>query len=237
MFCFLLLTLRALAIEPSYVPSVDRAVAVGENASQAREIRHERMRRLQEGLEGEPEGEPRREMILRLADLNYWEGRFFHVQETDDDHILSRPWLEGAVELYTALLERYPRFSKGAKAMFFAGMASKDLGRDGTPFFKLTTKMYPDSVYAPEAWIEIGDHAFDDDDQVFASLVAYRKATRDRSSERYGYAMYKLAWCYYRVGDFGKATQTLEYAAATDSPVAEAAKRDLAAMTTARINQ
>ena len=40
--------------------------------------------------------------------------------------------------------------------------------------------------------------------------MAYQKAARYKNSPKYAFALYKLAWCYYNVGEYGKSIDTMK---------------------------
>jgi TolA-binding protein len=56
---------------------------------------------------------------------------------------------------------------------------------------------YPDSRYAPQAWMYIGESAFDDNRLVEAE-DAYRRVIQYPTSRWFDEALYKLAWTHYR---------------------------------------
>lgn len=55
----------------------------------------------------------------------------------------------------------------------------------------------PQSPYAAEAWLRIGEHHFDRG-ELREAIAAYEKASADRASEFFDGALYKLAWSHYR---------------------------------------
>ena len=57
--------------------------------------------------------------------------------------------------------------------------------------------------------MQIGEYYFDNNN-AYKALLAYQKATRYKNSDKYSFAMYKLAWCYYNVGEYGKAIDTMK---------------------------
>ncbi len=55
----------------------------------------------------------------------------------------------------------------------------------------------------------IGEYYFDNNN-AYKALLAYQKATKYKNSPKYAFALYKLAWCWYNVGEFGKAIDTMK---------------------------
>ena len=71
----------------------------------------------------------------------------------------------------------------------------------------------------PDAYVMIGEHYFDDNN-AYKALLAYQKAAAYRDSPKYPFAMYKLAWCYYNVGEYGKSIDTMKAVVAYSQAVA-----------------
>lgn len=182
--------------------------------------------------EGSAEGERKAEMMLRLADLYFQQGRAIYLREMkrfDDevdrcfniegcdieaiqaDNAESREWQLKAIRLYEHILEHYPRYARADEATYYLASALGDIGRadEGNDYFIRLVKLFPDSSFVPDAYVQIGEYYFDHDN-AYKALLAYKKATAYREHEKYGFAMYKLAWCYYNVGEYGKAIVTMK---------------------------
>lgn len=178
------------------------------------------------------EGDQKAEMLLRLADLYFQQGRYLYLQEmaafdvefekcfntegcsTDKlkpDTVKSRDWQEKSVKLYEQILRNYPRYTRADEAIFYLASAQQDMGRreDAVEQFTALVKQYPESVWVPDAYVNIGEYYFETDN-AYKALLAYKKATAYRESPMYGFANYKLAWCYYNVGEYGKAIDTMK---------------------------
>ena len=70
-------------------------------------------------------------------------------------------------------------------------------------------KRYPKSQYGPDAYLQIGEHYFNDAGKLSQAIKAYAKAyklgKKVDDARIYTYAYYKLAWCDYNTGDYAKA--------------------------------
>ncbi len=185
--------------------------------------------------EDDIEGDRKAEMMLRLADLYFQQGRAVYLREMaafdrkydacvedekcDDqamfnagaDNDESAEWQNKSITLYTQILNNYPRYARAGDATFYLGMALQDLGRrkEGVKQFVKLTKQYPDSDYVPDAYVNIGEYYFDENN-AYKALLAYKKAAANRNHGKYSFALYKLAWCYYNVGEYGKAIDTMK---------------------------
>jgi tetratricopeptide (TPR) repeat protein len=183
---------------------------------------------------GADDGDRKAEMMLRLADLYFEQGkadyavemeRFFKEQEAcfsgpnaDDcdttlkeEHPKSFEWYSKSIKLYEAVLKGYPRYARADQATFYLGMTHKEMKHeeDSLEAFKKLVKLYPTSGFVPDAYIFIGEYYFDHN-EAFPALRAYLKAASYTEHERYGYAMYKLAWSYYNVEEYGNAIDTMK---------------------------
>lgn len=205
-----------------------------EKAAQAKRL--ESIKYLKEILGGEdaPQGETRAEMLLRLADLYFQEGRFLYLREMEaydkkydacfndeacaktidqmkPDNTESQKWQNDSIKLYQQILRSYPRYRRADEATFYMASALQDIGRreEAVDAFTSVTKQYPESAYVPDAFVNIGEYYFDTN-EAFKALTAYKKATAYKDSAMYGFANYKLGWCYYNVGEYGKAIDTMK---------------------------
>ncbi len=211
----------------------------------AREKRHEEMAFAKELLSrGTMQGEQKAEMMLRLADLYFEEGRDIYLSEMAEyekafdacfndpkcdpnsmvaDNDESRKWQEKSIKLYRQILRNYPTFARADEATFYLATALQDIGerKEALKEFTRLVKTYPESSYVPDAYIQIGEYYFDNNN-AYKALLAYQKASAYRDSPKYAFAMYKLAWCYYNVGEYGKAIDTMKSVVAYSMAAQEA---------------
>lgn len=211
----------------------------------ARVKRHEAMAFLEDILANRaPQGEQKAEMMLRLADLYFEEGRDFYLTEmqkfekeydacfntkgcTADgmkaDNGESRKWQNKSIKLYRLILQNYPQYARADEATFYLANALNDIGERDQSIEEYTrlVRTYPESKYIPDSYIQIGEYYFDNNN-AYKALLAYQKAARYKESDKYGFAMYKLAWCYYNVGEYGKSIDTMKTVVAYSTPVAGA---------------
>lgn len=205
-----------------------------EKAAEAKRL--ESIRYLKEILGGEdaPQGETRAEMLLRLADLYFQQGRYLYlgemaaydkkydacfndeacaktIDQMKPDTTESRKWQDDSIKLYQQILRSYPRYKRADEATFYLATALQDIGRreEAIDAFTSVTKLYPESAMVPSAFVNIGEYYFDTN-EAFKALTAYKKATAFKDSPMYGFANYKLAWCYYNVGEYGKSIDTMK---------------------------
>ncbi|MCK6506560.1 tetratricopeptide repeat protein [Myxococcota bacterium] len=199
----------------------------------AREKRREAMGFLEDILANRPPaGVQKAEMMLRLADLYFEEGRDLYLTEMSEfqaaydkcfntdgcnaegmvaENTESRKWQNKSIKLYRIILQNYPQYQRADEATFYLGSALQDIGEkdEAVKEFNNLVRTYPDSSYVPDAYVLIGEYYFDNNN-AYKALLAYQKAARYKDNPKYAFAMYKLAWCYYNVGEYGKAIDTMK---------------------------
>ena len=199
----------------------------------AREKRHESMKFLTDLLRNNPpRGEQKAEMLLRLADLYYDEGRDVYLTEMDTfrtqfDSCFNTPgcstenmaadnsgsivYQNKSIRLYKNILKTYPQYRRADEATFYLASALQDTDRpdEAVKEFSKLVKNYPQSRFTPDAYVMIGEYYFDNNN-AYKALLAYQKAAKYKNSPKYAFALYKLAWCYYNVGEYGKSIDTMK---------------------------
>lgn len=225
-----------------------------EYREKARAARHESMDRLKQLIkEYSGAADTKAEMLLRLADLYFEEGRELYLdemqknqEETDKcfntpgcdmtavkpDNVNSRQWQDKSIKLYKQILTNYPQFARADEATFYLGQALSDTGSPdpANENFTRLVKTYPESVWVPDAYVLIGEYWFDQN-QAYKALAAYQRAAAYKDHEKYAFANYKLAWCFYNVGEYGKAIDTMKtvvsYSMAQESAAAGVKKSNI----------
>jgi len=198
----------------------------------AEQKRLESISRLKAILAQGVEGERKAEMLLRLSELYYQHGKAIYFREMEafnaefddcfntegcdtdsleEDHKGSAAWYGKSVKLYENILRNYPRYARADEATYYLGMAQLELGNkpEALKAFKKLVKLFAQSQYLPDGYIQIGEYYFDKGD-AFPALKAFLKASTFKDSDRYPYALYKLGWCYYNVGEYGKAIDSMK---------------------------
>lgn len=203
-----------------------------ELAHKARLESIDKLKALLKDFQGPPD--QKAELILRLSDLYFQEGRQLYLGEmklcnAEIDKVFnaggspdsvdcktyttgSRQWQERSIKLYQQILQNYPQFARADEATFFLANAYNDTAQKelAAQEFTRLVKVYPDSGYTTDAYVLIGEYYFEEKSDPNKAMLAYKKATADKTHEKYPFAMYKLAWCYYNLGEFGTAISTMK---------------------------
>lgn len=100
--------------------------------------------------------------------------------------------------------------SEGLAAVSSEGEAEKEVlfGAAKTDRYATCKPIKEDTRFLIEAWLRIGEYHFDFDystDGLTSAISAYTKAAEDEESFYYDLALYKLAWSYWRNGDYPEA--------------------------------
>jgi tetratricopeptide (TPR) repeat protein len=74
--------------------------------------------------------------------------------------------------------------------------------------FETLVRLFPESRHATDALVMIGEYYFDEEPK--KALAAFERAVNDKTSSRYTFALYSLAWCHHNVGEFGKGVAMME---------------------------
>ncbi|HZX42413.1 MAG TPA: tetratricopeptide repeat protein, partial [Myxococcaceae bacterium] len=165
-----------------------------------------------------PDGSPRKPDLLFQLGEAYWEkSKALRRAEIEAagaaakaDHRPSEAVRSRAMEAYTRLLKVFPRYERRDEVLFSLAYDLADVGRgdEAVDRYRALLRDFPASKYAPDAWLELGNHAFDKGD-LAAAQDAYQHASRIGSARVRSYATYKLAWCDFNLGEFEGAREKL----------------------------
>lgn len=215
---------------------VDSGPDMREKYSQAaHSLRLESIRRAKEMLKGGAlTGEANAKIQFRLAEMYFEEGRFYYFNEMElhkvkldncyndipkgcdlnkviEDHGKSQKWQKSAIRLYDDILRNYPQYQRADEVLFNLGSAYQEINEPekAVKQFVRLTKEYSNSEYIPGAHVQIGEFYFERN-KAYQALQAYQQAAKYKQSQHYGFAVYKLSWCYYNVGEYDQAIEGMK---------------------------
>jgi len=211
--------IRADALDPAQRSQVYEA--------EAREKRHEAISMLAEMVKKTPTSDPRRsELIFRLAELYMDEARDLRLGELavsdgpDDPNVVlpSTRWTARALGLYQEIVQQHPDYARAVDATWSLAAALDDLGRGDEAASQRVNlvRTWPESAYTAQAYVLIGEHYFEGND-AFRAALAYDKAARLPDNHWTAFALYKLAWCQYNLGQ-GDQIETMARAVQASTP-------------------
>ena len=121
----------------------------------------------------------------------------------------AREYNKKAVQLYEWFLRDYPKDSKISQALFFLGYNHFELGdsKKGSFYYNRLTKEYPNSPFIGEAHFALGEYYFESEKWADA-YKEYSQLIKDPRHRLNTFALYKGAWCLFRIG---KTEQGIKY--------------------------
>ncbi len=142
--------------------------------------------------------------------------------------------LSGSQVLYVRLIREYPGFRKLDTVRYLYAFSLREQGKSAdaqAQFHAIITK-HPRSTFVPDAWLAIGDHRFYGGNDWRGALDAYEQVLAHPTSDSYAMALFKSAWCHWKLGNTNDAIarfkQVLDQATARDTATDEAGKKRLA---------
>lgn len=182
------------------------------------EKRAELIAQLERLVQRFPDDSPRKPDLLFQLGEAYWEkSKALRRAETEAagdaskaNHAPSEAVRAKAMNAYARLLKSFPRYPRRDEVLFSLAYDLEDVGRNAEAVaqYRALLRDFPGSRYAPDAWLELGNRAFDAG-ELAAAQDAYTHASRMGSPRVRSYATYKLAWCDFNLGDFEAAREKL----------------------------
>ncbi len=187
--------------------------------------RNEAISLLRDFLDSSPTGSGKAEGLFKLAELLWEDSRRVYLVEMDRyDRKLEQCRLEQAScktppteprlrfseseELYRTILKDHPSFRRMDLVLYLIGFASQEDQRyeDAMEFFGRVVKNYPQSPVYSDSWLMIGEHFFVGGKWANAR-TAYKEVLERPKSEGYDLALFKTAWCDWKLGDTEQAAK------------------------------
>ncbi len=202
----------------------------------ANEKRQEAIAQLKEILKTQKLApDTRAEMLMRLAELYFEQSKYEYQgemavydkaydiwfnsseaeQKANPEPVIetskSNAYTKRAIENYQNILKNYPNYPRADEALFFLAFMLNDIGeeRDALDSYNKLVKTYPDSTFIPDAYNSIGEYYFNNNN-AYKALQNYKRAAKYTESKIYTFALYKMGWCYYNVGEFSTAIDTMK---------------------------
>jgi cellulose synthase operon protein C len=201
--------------------------AIQEKEREVVEARREGIRLLEDFLKTSAKSRETAEALYKLAEL-YWEeskatylakmGEYqgavstCRADRTACPRVPRRPPrldLAQAQGVYDRLITEYPRFRKIDTVMYLYAFSLRDQGRlgDSIKYFQSILDRFPRSRFIADAWMAVAEFRFYEQQNYRTSLQAYEKVLEYPKSPLYDLALFKTAWCYWKLGDTNKSAQ------------------------------
>jgi TolA-binding protein len=111
--------------------------------------------------------------------------------------------LGSSATIYVRLIADYPGFRKLDTVRYLYAFSLREQGKseEAQAQFRAIIEKHPKSQFVPDAWLAIGDHRFYGANDWKAALAAYDQVLAQGPSDAYAMALFKSAWCYWRMGE------------------------------------
>lgn len=173
----------------------------------------------------------RGELWLRLAELYVEKAGLIDSRRQDEYDARLRAFQEGktkvkpqletaeareynkkAVQLYEWFQRDFPRDTKMSQALFFLGYNYFELGdvNKGAQYYEQLTKAYPNSAFVGESHFALAEFHFENEKWQQA-YKEYAYLIKQKSHRLHTFALYKGAWCLFRLNKAQQALSYLEY--------------------------
>lgn len=164
------------------------------------DLMQEHSRRMDTWMEGGQQGEP-----PALPDSEIW-----------------YKYHRMSIKICLIIVERYPDFQAMDEVYSFLGYnyTSIEQDTDAVNYYRKLVREFPGSQFVPSSWMAIGDYYFGHNN-VYDALPAYEEVLKFEDSTVYGYAKYKIAWCYYNLGRYEDSIETFKEVVAWSQKQAE----------------
>lgn len=124
----------------------------------------------------------------------------------------SKAYKRKAAAVYYKIINNYKSFNRMCEAYYFLGKNLFEMGKEkqGLNVFRLMLQRfrnsYPSCPFIPNAYLSFGEYYFNNN-QVKAAFSSYTQVLRFSKSTVFGFALYKVGWCYYNLTQYRKALQ------------------------------
>ncbi|HJL15763.1 MAG TPA: tetratricopeptide repeat protein [Sandaracinaceae bacterium LLY-WYZ-13_1] len=157
----------------------------------------------------EPESAPEMpDALLRLAELRWEQARADYLEEfaawqqvpAENRGPPPRPDYSVSLDLYDRILTQHRDFGRYDLVLYMKAFAMTELGRpqDALALYRRILDEFPESRFVPDSHMALAEARFAEADFAGA-LERYDQVLRYRESELYGMALFKSAWCLWRM--------------------------------------
>jgi len=206
------------------LPMVEEKKAAG--ASLEMQLLDEEIKQLRTIIQTTADGPAKADLLFRLAERYYEKARAIYYKEMQEydkrvqawvkaqekdpnapepkiDNRKSQVYTKQAMDVYRIILKKYKEYRRRDEVLFTMGYNLYESGNksEGVKMYWELIKSHPESRFVPDAYLAMGEHYFNAND-VFNAKKAYERALKFKQSKVYAFALYKLGWCDYNLGDY-----------------------------------
>jgi TolA-binding protein len=117
--------------------------------------------------------------------------------------------LSRAQSVYDRLIHQYPKFRKIDTVIYLYAFSLRDQGKlaEAVRYFQNILERFPRSRFIADAWMAIAEFRFYEQQNYRSALDAYEKVLKHPKSQLYDLALFKTAWCYWKLGQTTKSAE------------------------------
>jgi TolA-binding protein len=143
-----------------------------------------------------------------------------------------------AIQLYEWFERDFPKDEKMDQALFFLGYNYFEMGdtHKGAEYYLRLNKAFPHSPFVGESHFALGEYFFENEKWA-DSYKEYTYVIKDKKHRLNTFALYKGAWCLFRLGKSQQALSYLEYIIKSAKYESEAASQSRRAVNKNRLEQ
>lgn len=174
---------------------------------------------LQAFVREEPEQAPEMaDALLRLAELRWEDARARYLaafgawQQTPAQRRSAeapKPDYRGALALYDRILQRHHAFERTDLVLYMKAYALVEMDQpdEALALYRRILQDYPRSKFVPDAHMAVAEAAFSGRYDYAAALAEYEQVLKFPHSDLYDMALFKSAWCLWRLGQSKEAAR------------------------------
>ncbi|MGN1071169.1 MAG: tetratricopeptide repeat protein [Bradymonadia bacterium] len=214
-------------------------MAAAAAAAEKIELQQEAIKKLQRRIKQTDEDDPAKPQLMeRLGDMLWQKARYYELRAYDylaqanelgaqgdkagqdaamakkaEDEKVGREAREEMLKLYRDILKYHPDYEQIDKIRYYMAFNMAEMGYAGEAYEQYSgiVREHSTSKYLPEAFLGMAEYSFTIEEDMPTALQQYQKVVSiDPSSSAASFAMYKMGWCYFNLGEPKKALAQFE---------------------------
>ena len=115
----------------------------------------------------------------------------------------SKKYREKAIRLYMQVINDFNFYSRMDEVVYSLAynLDEEKKSAEALVYYRKLIKNHPDSKFIPDGWLAFGEFYFNEGN-VDKALASFKKILKFPNSRIYGFALYRIGWCYYNIGEF-----------------------------------
>ena len=223
---------------PKVVFQTDEMVAASA-ASEKIELQQSAIKKLQLRIKNTDEDDPAKPQLMeRMGDMLWQKARYYELEAYDylskaneagaagdtakqqqllakktEDEKIGREAREEMLKLYREILKYHSDYEQIDKIRYYMAFNMAEMGYAGEAYEQYSgiVREHSNSRYLPEAFLGMAEYSFTIEEDMPTALQQYQKVVSvDPNSSAASYAMDKMGWCYFNLGEPKKALAQFE---------------------------